>query len=112
MTTNATPTAGTTTSTPAADTEDRCHCGSESVKTSDHCTCCGCEQFETTCDHVCDGVGCSFDHDLCPSCVTDNKRRSGVPTTEREMAAWRMWGCTCSADAAREAAAWMDLVTR
>lgn len=99
------------TTTPAPTTDDTCHCGGKFAG-SDHCPCCGCEQFETTCSHVCDGVGCCTDHNLCPSCVTDNKRRSGVPTTKAEMAQWSLWGCTCSADDAREAAAWMDLVTR
>ncbi len=99
------------TTTPAPTTEDTCHCGG-AFAGSDHCPCCGCEQFETTCSHVCDGESCSVDHNLCPSCVTWNKRRAGLPVTEREMSLWAMWGCTCDPDDAREAAAWMDLVTR
>ena len=100
------------TTTPPPTTEDRCHCGRYFDHGSDHCPCCGCEQFETTCSHVCDGESCSVDHDLCRSCVTDNRRHTGTPVTEAEMAAWRMWGCTCSPEDASEAAAWMDLVTR
>lgn len=44
------------------DTSERCHCGCTSVTRTDHCTCCGCEQWETVCTHVCthdtEGEGC------------------------------------------------------
>lgn len=33
--------------------DERCdHCGA-SMCGSDHCPCCGCEEHERTCDHVC-----------------------------------------------------------
>jgi hypothetical protein len=32
-------------------TEERCHCGAE-FQGSDHCPECGCEQYESTCDHI------------------------------------------------------------
>ena len=31
---------------------ERCHCGAD-MAGIDHCPCCGCEEHETTCDHVC-----------------------------------------------------------
>lgn len=31
---------------------ETCHCGAE-MPDSDHCPCCGCEQFERTCEHQC-----------------------------------------------------------
>jgi hypothetical protein len=36
------------------DSEGRtqCHCGARTGR-SDHCPCCGCEEWEATCDHVC-----------------------------------------------------------
>lgn len=39
-----------------------CHCN-RFFRGSDHCQCCGCEEFESTCEHVCDGIGCSSEHD-------------------------------------------------
>ena len=38
------------------DTETHCHCGADK-RGSDHCHCCGCEEFEATCDHVTCGDG-------------------------------------------------------
>lgn len=32
---------------------DRCHCGCLSLRQSDHCCCCGCEELEEWCDHKC-----------------------------------------------------------
>lgn len=31
----------------------RCHCGAILTVRQDHCPCCGCEEQEHTCDHVC-----------------------------------------------------------
>lgn len=31
----------------------RCHCGAALTERRDHCPCCGCEEHETTCTHVC-----------------------------------------------------------
>ena len=31
---------------------ERCHCGADMGR-SDHCPCCGCEEHERVCDHVC-----------------------------------------------------------
>lgn len=39
-----------------------CHCLGF-FRGSDHCQCCGCEELEATCAHVCDGVGCTLEHD-------------------------------------------------
>ena len=30
----------------------RCHCGADMGRT-DHCPCCGCEEFERVCERVC-----------------------------------------------------------
>lgn len=40
-----------------------CHCNGF-FRGSDHCQCCGCEEHESTCDHVCDGITCVSTHDL------------------------------------------------
>ena len=35
----------------------RCHCGAmmghDGMTVNDHCECCGCEEHERVCDHVC-----------------------------------------------------------
>ena len=42
------------------DTETHCHCGAQRGS-SDHCECCGCEEFETVCDWTCSDAA-SEDH--------------------------------------------------
>lgn len=42
-------------------TSTHCHCGAEFTD-SDHCKCCGCEQFERTCTWTCKDAG-SDEHD-------------------------------------------------
>jgi len=46
-----------------AEAVGRCGCCGGHLRGSDHCQCCGCEEFEGACDHCCDGISCSIDHD-------------------------------------------------
>ncbi len=46
----------------AGDATGFCHCNGF-FRGSDHCQCCGCEEFEGECVHVCDGLTCSSQHD-------------------------------------------------
>lgn len=46
------------------DTETTCHCGAERSD-SDHCKCCGCEEFERTCGSKCKDITSQAHDETC-----------------------------------------------
>lgn len=48
----------------------------------------------------------------CITCQISRKMERGEEVTQQERNHWMLWGCTCEPDAAAEAQAFMERVTR
>ena len=51
-------------------------------------------------------------NDKCFTCQIDDLRSAGIELTNQERNHSMMWGCTCEPEAAEDAIAYMNLVTR